>query len=100
MMVAAIFQKLSGFDNMFTRLTDYYFQMSVMYIPMTFFPVRKAYRTDALRPLFPFNQRSLRFFAVFIVLFLLWFYYTCNINITISYEVDNYLNFRFMWDVQ
>jgi hypothetical protein len=35
-----------------------------------------------------------------IVVFALWFYWTYNINITIGYEVDNYLNYRSMWDVK
>lgn len=100
MAVASILQMLAGFDNIFTRMTDYYFQMSVLYLPMTFFP-REGIRLQksGLRPVFPFNKRSMVLLSVVIVAFILWFYWTYNINITIDYEVDNYLNYRSMWDV-
>lgn len=100
MAVASILQLLAGFDNIFTRLTDYYFQMSVLYLPMTFFPRRHvSKRVDGLAPVLPFNRRSMALLAAVIVAFALWFYWTYNINITIDYEVDNYLNYRSMWDV-
>lgn len=100
MAIASILQMLAGFDNIFTRLTDYYFQFSVLYLPMVFFPrdgIRL--RQDGMRAMFPFNRRSGAVIAMVIVVFVLWFYWTFNINITISYEVDNYLNYRSMWDV-
>lgn len=99
MAIASILQILSGFDNIFTRLTDYYFQFSVLYIPMIFFPGDQQHQRAILRPLLPFNDRSLKVLAGLLCVFMLWFYWTYNINITISYQVDNYLNFRFMWDV-
>ena len=101
MAVAAILQMLAGFDNIFTRLTDYYFQMSVLYLPMTFFS-REGIRLqkNGIQAVFPFNRRSMALIAVVIVAFVLWFYWTYNINITIDYEVDNYLNYRSMWDVK
>lgn len=99
MAIAAILQMLSGFDNIFTRLTDYYFQFSVLYMPMVFFQEDRKPQRTLLRPVFPFNRRSLKLMGVFIAVFMLWFYWTYNINITIAYETDNYLNFRFMWDV-
>lgn len=99
MAVATILQMLSGFDNIFTRLTDYYFQFAILYIPMTFFPVEQKKQRSPLQRVFPFNERSLKMLSVFICVFMLWFYWTYSINITIAYEADNYLNFRFMWDV-
>ena len=100
MAVAAILQLLAGFDNIFTRMTDYYFQMSVLYLPMTFFPREGArLQRDSMQAVFPFNQRSMALISAVIVAFALWFYWTYAINITISYEVDNYLNYRSMWDV-
>lgn len=101
MAIATILQLLAGFDNIFTRLTDYYFQMSVLYLPMTFFRREQVSKyTEGLRPVFSFNRRSLALLASAVVVFVLWFYWTYNINITISYEVDNYLNYRSMWDVK
>ena len=100
MAIATILQMLSGFDNIFTRLTDYYFQFSILYLPMTFFPSQRRLQRTYTRPIFPFNERSLKALAGLIVVFVIWFYYTYNINITIANSVDDYLNFRFMWDVK
>ena len=57
-------------------------------------------RIDGMDAVFHFNRRSLVFMAMVIAVFVLWFYWTYNINITIGYEVDNYLNYRSMWDVK
>ena len=99
MAIAAILQMLSGFDNIFTRLTDYYFQFSILYLPMIFYPNDRKPQRSLIRPMFPFNDRSLKVLGGAIVIFMIWFYYTYSINITIAYSVDNYLDFRFMWDV-
>ena len=100
MAIASILQLLAGFDNIFTRLTDYYFQLSVLYLPLTFFQ-REGVRLQkgGMQAVLPFNRRSMVLIASVIVTFILWFYWTYNINITISVEVDNYLNYRSMWDV-
>lgn len=100
MVVAAILQMLAGFDNIYTRMTDYYFQLSVLYIPMTFVSEKVGLRRPGVAAIFPFNKRSMRLITLCIVAFLLWYYYTFAINIDITFDVDNYLNFRFMWDVQ
>ena len=100
MIVAAILQMLAGFDNIFTRMSDYYFQFSVLYIPMTFVVEKKRGRRLAMKPWFPFNQRSMKLIAALVVVFMIWFYYTYNININIENAVDDYTNFRFMWDVK
>ncbi len=99
MVIAAMLQLLSGYDNIFTRLTDYYFQFSVLYLPMVFFPDGRKPQTPTIHAALPFNRRSLKLLASFVCIFMLWFYYTYNLNITIEYQVDNYLDFRFMWDV-
>lgn len=99
MAIATMLQMLSGFDNIFTRLTDYYFQFSVLFVPMTFFRSDQKLQHSRLQRAFPFNERSLKAMSVLVCLFMLWFYWTYNLNITIEYAVDDYLNYRFMWDV-
>ena len=99
MAFSTILQMFSGYDNIFTRLTDYYFQFAVLYLPMTFYSVSGKLQRSYMRPFLPFNARSLKLFSFFICAFMLWFYWTYSINITIDYAVDDYLNFRFMWDV-
>ena len=100
MMAAAILQMLAGFDNIFTRMSDYYFQFSVLYIPMTFAGSGKMVRHEAMKPWFPFNKRSMKAITALVVIFVIWFYYTYTINVNIAYAVDDYTNFRFMWDVK
>ena len=99
MVAAAILQSFSGFNNIFTRLADYYLQFSILYIPMI---VNRAVGGGRdLRgawPAFPFNQRSLRVIAGCLVLIMIWWYDTTCLGHTTS-GVDDYLNYRFIWDV-
>ena len=98
MFVAALIQMFSGFDNVFTRLTDYYFQFLILYLPMAFYPEKdKVLRPGRRLAL----SRQQRVAALLCVAFLAGlYYYTTNLNHTIEYEVDNYLNYRFSWEVQ
>lgn len=100
MAISTMLQMLAGYDHIFTRMTDYYFQFSVLYLPMLFFRDNQPTQHFALRPVFAFNRRSKYLMAAVLCLFVMWFYYTYNINITIVNAVDNYLNYRFMWDVK
>lgn len=99
--VAAILQMFSGFSHVFTRLADYYLQFTVLYIPMIFYDVQTP-RVNRLAapPMFPFNLRSRKALAACIVLILIWWYDTTMLGHTITYQVDNYLDYRFMWDVK
>jgi len=100
MVAAAILQSFSGFNNIFTRLADYYLQFSILYIPMiTYHAVDGGKRLSAARPVLPFNKRSRRLITGCLVLILIWWYDTTCLGHAIGYEVDNYLNYRFMWDV-
>lgn len=102
MVVAAIFQMFSGFDNIFTRFADYYFQFSILFLPM----MVSSPATDPIlggthhNALFRFNKRSLQVIGVAMALYLIWYYNRTTLSQTISYAVDDYLNFRFMWDVK
>lgn len=100
--VAAIFQMLSGFDNIFTRLTDYYFQFSILYIPMLFtnHTESTAINTSGTKAILPFNDRSLKLMLIAVTLVLIWFYYRYNIGVEIAVAADDYTNYRFMWDVK
>ena len=98
--ISTILQMLSGFDNVFTRMTDYYFQLSVLYLPMLFVDQKPPEIRYAIAPVFHLNERSKCILSLCLYVFLIWFYYTYNLNITIAYAMDDYLNYRFMWDVR
>lgn len=100
MAISTILQMLAGFDNIFTRLTDYYFQFSVLYIPMIFFSGRERSQRPLLRPLLPFNDRSLKVLSAFVAVFVIWFYWTYNVGYYVDPAETHYLNFRFMWEVK
>ena len=99
--VAAVFQMFSGFDNIFTRLADYYLQFLVLFIPMIFYDSvqQNEINEKAPYPLLPFNARSIRLLVVMLVIVLIWWYNVTCIGVTIGNTVDDYTNFRFMWDV-
>lgn len=99
MAVATILQLLSGYDNIFTRLTDYYFQFSVLYMPMVFFPKETNPGRLSLRAVFPFNNRSLKLLSMIVALYMFWFYYVFNLNSGVAVTGTSYLNFQFMWEV-
>ena len=100
MAISTMLQMFSSFDNIFTRMTDYYFQLSVLYLPMVFYSSNQPMQRHAMQPMLRFNARSKHLLAILVVIFAIWFYYTCNINVNISYSVDDYLNYRFLWDVK
>lgn len=98
MFVAALIQMFSGFDNVFTRLTDYYFQFLILYLPMTFYPEKDKVLRPGRRLALSSQQRTAALLCV--VLLAGVYYYTTNLNHTIKNEVDNYLNYRFSWEVK
>lgn len=99
--IAGILQMFSGFDNIFTRLADYYWQWSILLIPMMFSDFSKEeemYENQAY-PMMYFNERSLKMLCGILIVVLVWWYYKTCLGATIAYSVDDYLNFRFMWEV-
>lgn len=98
MAISALLQMLSGFGNLFTRLADYYFQLSVLYLPLVF-RTENVKQYPSLFPLFPFNRKSKYLLTAMVCMFLVWFYYRYNLSITIANPLDDYLNYRFLWDV-
>ena len=99
--VSAIFQMFSVYNNVFTRFADYYFQFAILFIPLIFYPGLHQERTNILymRAKLLFNEKSMVFLTIMLTIVLLCYYqYTC-LGTTIANPVDDYLNFRFMWDV-
>ena len=55
--------------------------------------------SNGAKALMSFNDRSLRAMLIVVSIVLIWYYYQYCLNVDIAVEVDNYLNFSFMWDV-
>lgn len=101
MIAAAILQMFSGFDNVFSRLTDYYFQFLILYLPMMFYPERDISlggKSQIRRIALSQGQRVVA--ILFVALLAFFYYYQTNLSAKIDYEADNYLNYRFCWEVQ
>lgn len=100
MVIAAILQMFSGFDNVFTRLTDYYFQFLILYLPMMLYPERDERLNNGYQIRHLALSHQQRIAAIFCVVLLAGlYYYTTNLNITITNAIDDYLNYRFSWEV-
>ena len=101
--IAAILQMYSDFDNVFTRLCDYYLQFAILYLPMIFYQQKQDdyIFQSGNKAIFPFTRESLRVFATILTVALIWYYWrTCLGHIIPSGFVDNYLDYRFMWSVK
>lgn len=98
--VAAVLQMFSNFDNVFTRLSDYYLQFLVLFIPMIFYEATRKIQVNknATLPLLPFNQRSIRLLVMMLTVVLIWWYNTTCIGVNIPNSADDYTNYRFMWE--
>lgn len=96
MVVAAIIQMFSGYDNIFTRLTDYYFQFLILYLPMMLYPEADVEIGSSRRLALTRQQRTAAVLCVVMLAGL--YYYTTNLNVVIA-DIDNYLNYRFCWEV-
>lgn len=99
--IAALIQMFSGFDNVFSRLADYYFQFLVLYLPMMFYPEtdeplrgRRQIQHLALTH----RQRTAALICVALLAGL--YYYQTMLSQNITIEVDDYLNYRFCWEVK
>ena len=99
MIVAAIFQMFSGFDNIFTRFADYYFQMSILFLPLM---VSSTATNPQLggsnrKAIFRFNRRSLEAIAICMALYLIWYYNRTCLGLDMGHAVNGFLNYRSMW---
>ncbi len=97
MVVSAILQMFSGFDNVFTRLADYYFQFMIIYMPMMFYPEYDEIIGKSRH--IGLNRRQKALALACVVLLAGLYYYSTDLSNTIEYEVDNYHNYRFCWEV-
>lgn len=96
--VAAIFQMYCGYDNVFTRLADYYFQFVILYIPMLFVDFEEVSYPFRMGPKIVFDKSMTKLLIVFLVIFGIWFYDN-SILLDDIIAVDDFTNYRFFWEV-
>lgn len=94
--IASLLQIFSMYDNIFTRLADYYFQFFILYAPCMLAQVHK-------RPYIPpmyFDKRSQQILTIAFIVLALVFYQLTSLDVGSVSNTDNLLNFKFMWEVQ
>lgn len=100
LVVAAIFQMFSGFDNVFTRFADYYFQFTILFVPLMFSceDTDTKIRSTNRMAFLPFNEQSLRVFTLMLMFLFIWYYHVTTLARPIDTSIHDYLNYHFMWD--
>lgn len=92
---ASLIQMFSVYNNVFTRLADYYFQFIILYAP---FILSQPYKGIDDAPLIPFNEESRNLIAVLFCLLAMVFYYRVNFLNASPVPVDNLvINYKFFW---
>lgn len=94
MVVAAIIQTFSVYDNVFTRLADYYYQFVVLHMPMMLESSDHQLKMHTPYRVRRYTLRSYRTAWVLVTLFALWFYYN-----TVSGGGETLVNYRFFWEL-
>lgn len=95
--VASLLQLFSVYDNVFTRLADYYFQFIILLAP---YMLKQIHAKNKYPPLY-FNYRSQKILTMAFICLALVFYYSVNLSGDNVKPVDDLIgNFAFMWQVQ
>ena len=94
MVLAALIQYFSMYDNVFTRLADYYYQFVVLFIPLMMQPGREQAREN---PRFAatiryWDDRIYFLLSIGITAFAIWFYF-------VNVEACAYIyEYKFIWE--
>lgn len=96
MVLAAIVQSFSVYDNVFTRLADYFYQFIVLFIPLMLQPAREQARMypNHVKKIRYWPPRVLYVLQLGITLFAIYFYIS-----TINGSTALLGEFKFIWQV-
>lgn len=99
--IGAILQMFSSFDNLFTRFADCYLQFLVLFIPLMFYQDENntTLVPDANGAVLSLNEKNIQLIVLALTAFLIFYYNKTCIGVNIANINDDYTNFRFMWDV-
>ena len=92
---AALLQMFSVYDNVFTRLADYFFQFIILYAPLIL--KQPSERADEI-PIVNFNQRSRQLLAIGFCFLAILFYYKVTLSPEHIGEAGDVVTpFKFFW---
>ena len=96
MVLAALFQTFSVYDNVFTRLTDYFFQFIVLFLPMALRPCGElAVESAQLESPGYYRRREIYTLAVIAITVYAVYYYSDLVSVSTGYLKD----FKFLWEI-
>ena len=99
--IAAVLQMFSGYSNVFTRLADYYFQFSILFIPLFFADTNVSINQmipEGITPVFGFDEKNRSITILVLVLLLIIFYYYSGFSHAVQGSpIDNIWTYRSMW---
>ena len=99
--VSAIPQLLSVFDNIFTRLADYYLQFTILYFPLLLTPdntTEQDYDGSRMGPLIALNEKSRPIVTITLVAALVFWFYIAEMRFATPDLPETYYNFSFFWE--
>lgn len=95
MVLACAIQLYSIYDNVFTRLADYFFQMSVLFVPMMLSPNTEDRVYYEWRPSYKIiDAKMYVILSIFVTAFALWFY-----NSTLEGCSQFLSGYKFIWEI-
>ena len=97
MVISTAIQMFANYDNIYTRLADYYFQFSILYVPAIFYGLDGTSDLES-KALIKISPQLRTVIVAFVVIFSIWFYQWSILSYS-GPKVDDYTYFRFMWDV-
>ena len=99
--IAAIPQLLSVYNNVFTRLTDYYLQLTILYFPLLLTPDKVDslnYDDSRMGPLVVLNDKSRLLVTIAFTVVLVWWFYMAEMRFETPNVPQTYYNFSFFWE--
>ncbi len=97
--IAALLQSFSMFGHEFSRLSDYYFQFVILYIPFVFEyrggDKRHPLSVNAKNSLIQLTWGDYRLIYLFVTIFSVWYFYNY-----ISTDISGILDYKFFWEVE
>lgn len=92
MIIAAVIQFFSIYDNVFTRLADYYYQFVVLFLPMMLESGEHQLRRNPAYAVRVYDRWAYVLMWLFVIAFSFWFY---------RQQIDSTMlkDFKFFWEI-
>lgn len=100
--IAALFQMYSIFDNIFTRYSDYFLQIIIVYIPMLIYEGDfrvLGNNNSTVNAILSDDGSISTLITAFLFVSFIWYYYVTNLGVEVAKDAYDILNYNFFWNV-